>query len=51
MKSIESQIDKFKSKIRALVDDFRCQSVGGLNVGLMIWDMAVLPFILYNSET
>ena len=36
---------------RSVVDDCRSQVCGGLTAGLDIWDMAILPMILYNSET
>ena len=38
-------------KTRSVVDDCRSQVCGGLTAGLDIWDMAILPMILYNSET
>ena len=36
---------------RAVVDDCRSQVCGGLTAGLDIWEMAILPMILYNAET
>ena len=36
---------------RAVVDDCRSHVCGGLTVGLDIWEMAILPMILYNAET
>ena len=35
---------------RAVVDDCRSQVCGGLTAGLDIWELAVLPMMLYNSE-
>ena len=37
-------------EIRAVVDDSRSLVCGGLEAGLDIWEMAVLPMLLYNSE-
>ena len=36
--------------IRAVVDDHRSSICGGLVVGLQIWEMAIIPMLLYNSE-
>ena len=36
---------------RAVVDDCRSQVCGGLTAGLDIWEMAILPMVLYNAET
>ena len=36
--------------IRAIIDDYRNCIVGGLATGLSIWEAAVLPGLLYNSE-
>ena len=38
-------------EIRHIVDDFRSQTVGGLAAGLQLWEMCVIPMLLYNSET
>jgi hypothetical protein len=35
---------------RAVVEDCRSQVCGGLAAGLEIWEMAVLPRLLYNAE-
>ena len=37
-------------EIRAVVDDCRSLVCGGLEAGLDIWEMAVLPMLLYNSS-
>ena len=37
-------------EIRAVIDDFRSHVCGGLTAGLDIWELAVLPKLLYNSE-
>ena len=37
-------------EIRAVIDDCRSHAVGGLSAGLDMWNMAVLPMLLYNSE-
>ena len=33
------------------MDDFRSHTVGGLAAGLLLWEMSVIPMLLYNSET
>ena len=38
------------SDIRVIVDDCRNSIVGGLATGLHIWEAAVLPGLLFNSE-
>ena len=38
-------------EIRAVVEDCRAHVTGGLVTGLEIWDIAVMPFLLNNSET
>ena len=38
-------------EIRCIVDDCRSHIVGGLVAGMNIWEMSVLPMLLYNSET
>ena len=35
---------------RAVIDDCRSQVCGGLAAGLDIWEMAILPMLLYNAE-
>ena len=41
---------KFIFEIRAILDDCRSHTVGGLSAGLDIWEIAVLPYLLNNSE-
>ena len=36
--------------IRNIIDDCRSQVVGGIVSGIDMWEMAVIPFLLYNSE-
>ena len=38
-------------EIRAVVDDCRTNIVGGVLTGLDIWELAILPYLLNNSET
>ena len=38
-------------EIRAVVEDFRAQHLGGINVAYDIWETAVIGMVLYNSET
>ena len=37
-------------EIRAVIEDCRSQVCGGLSAGLDIWELAVLPKLLYNSD-
>ena len=37
-------------EIRSIVDDCRSNVVGGITVGLEIWEIAVLPMLLNNAE-
>ena len=36
---------------RSVIDDARAEVVGGLTVAFSIWEMAVIPSLLHNSET
>ena len=36
-------------EIRAVIEDRRAKSLGGINVGLMIWESMVIPMLYYNS--
>ena len=36
---------------KAVIEDCRANSVGGLLVGIEIWELAILPQLLNNSET
>ena len=38
-------------EIRAVIDDFRSKCLGGIITALEIWELAILPFLLYNCET
>ena len=38
-------------EIKAVIDDLRANTPGGILSGLMIWEMAVIPFLLFNSGT
>ena len=37
-------------EIRSVIDDCRSSICGGLSTGLLIWESAVVPRLLYNSE-
>ena len=37
-------------EIQSVIDDCRSNLCGGLQVGLEIWEIAVIPMLLYNSE-
>ena len=38
-------------EISTIVQDFRVHVVGGLNTGLNLWEMAVIPMLLTNADT
>ena len=55
--SVESTVNKRRGlavrsifEIRAVIDDFRSATAGGITAGLDIWEMAVLPMLLNNAE-
>ena len=37
--------------IRNIVDDARVNVCGGLSAGLEIWELAIIPMLLYNAES
>ena len=56
-KSIEVTLEKRKGlvkkaifEIRAIVNDCRSKQLGGILVGLEIWNLAICPYLLNNSE-
>ena len=38
-------------EIRAVVEDARSKTLGGINVAFTIWSVAVIPMLLWNAET
>ena len=38
-------------EIRTILEDYRSSQVGGIMAGLMLWEMAVIPSFINNSET
>ena len=52
--TIKKRYDKVKTalkEIRAVIEDCRANLTGGIITGLEIWEVAVIPFLLNNSET
>ena len=52
--TIKKRVGKVYSliyEITAVVEDFRSNSLGGILVGLDLWELAVIPFLMNNSET
>ena len=37
-------------EIRAVIDDCRSNTAGGITAGIDIWEMAVIPMLIYNAE-
>ena len=50
VKSRKNLVLKSVFEIRSVVDDCRSVVAGGLDAGLMIWEMAVIPTLLNNAE-
>ena len=57
-KSVESTVNKRYGKcltqimeIKSVIEEFRMHSLGAISSGLTIFNMAVLPFLLYNAST
>ena len=38
-------------EIRTILEDYRSSQAGGILAGLMLWEMAVIPSLLNNSDT
>ena len=38
-------------EIRTILEDYRSSQAGGIMAGLMLWEMAVIPSLLNNSDT
>ena len=36
---------------KSVVEDYKSNALGGLIAGLEIWEIAIMPFLLNNSET
>ena len=42
---------KWSNYIEAIIDDYRMQRIGGIVAAFEIWEMAVIPSLLNNSES
>ena len=38
-------------EIKTIINDYRIHVPGGLNTGIMLWELAVIPMILNNADT
>ena len=38
-------------EIKAVIEDYRATVVGGVAAGIEIWELAIMPFLMNNSET
>ena len=47
----KGQVVKSIIECRAVIDDFRASTIGGIVTGIEIWEVAIIPFLLYNCET
>ena len=37
-------------KIQSIIEDSRCEVLGGVSTAVMIWERAVIPFLLFSSK-
>ena len=56
--SVESTISERHGRIytailevKTILEDYRASSAGGVKAGIMLWEMAIIPSLLNNSET
>ena len=56
--SVDATVTKRKGQVisniletKAVIEDYRSKVVGGINAGLEIWELAILPYLINNSET
>ena len=52
--TIEDRVPKVKGAMyeaAAIVEDWRSQCIGGFRSAVDLWELAILPTLLYNSET
>ena len=47
----KGQVVKSIIECRAVIDDFRASTIGGIVTGMEIWELAIIPFLMYNCET
>ena len=45
------RVKKCIFEIGAVLNDIRVESIGGIRCGLTIWNMAIVPHLINNSET
>ena len=38
-------------EVKTILENYRANRAGGVSVGIMLWEMAILPSLLNNSET
>ena len=38
-------------ELRAIIEDRRAQSLGGLNIAFTVWEQSLVPALLHNSDT
>ena len=44
-------IKHFINELRSIVEDRRAKCLGGINVAFTIWEQAIVPSLIHNSET
>ena len=38
-------------EVKVILEDYRSSTAGGIRAGIMLWEMAIIPSLLNNSET
>ena len=38
-------------EVKTILEDYRASTAGGVKAGIMLWEMAIIPSLLNNSET
>ena len=50
IKNRAGKVTKATNDIRAVIDDCRSNVAGGITTGLMIWELAVIPYLLNKGD-
>ena len=49
--SKKGKVERLSREISQLIDDFRMQSLGGLNAARYLWESIIIPSLLYGANT
>ena len=47
----EAKVRGAMVEAKTIIEDFRAQSLGGVEVGLVLWQAGIVPSLIYNSCT